>query len=47
MRFFYLLIVLYLSVHFVWLIFRSKKFQDQLSAVLVLVLLLLRLCLIK
>jgi hypothetical protein len=47
MRVIYLLIVLYLSLHFIWYLFRQKNFWNQASAVLVLALLLLRLFLIK
>ena len=46
-RLFYFLIVLYLSVHLVWYMLRQRKFWDQASAVLVLVLFLLRLFWIK
>jgi len=46
-RIFYQLIVLYLSLHLLWYLFRQKKFWDQASVVLVLVLFLLRLFWIK
>ena len=46
-RIFYQLIVLYLSLHLLWYLFRQKKFWGQASAVLVLVLFLLRLFWIK
>ena len=47
MRIIYLLIVLYLSLHLVWYLFRQRNFWSQASAVLVLALFLLRLFLIK
>lgn len=40
-------LVFYLTAHLVWFIIREKKFWDQLSGVLVLILFLLRLFLIK
>ena len=43
----YHLIVLYLTVHFVWYLFRERKFWLQASTALVLILFLLRLFLIK
>jgi len=46
-RLFYHLIVMYLSLHLVWYMFRQRKFWSQTSAVLVLVLFLLRLFWIK
>jgi hypothetical protein len=46
-RLFYHLIVLYLSLHLVWYMVRQRKFWSQASAVLVLVLFLLRLFWIK
>jgi hypothetical protein len=46
-RLFYHLIVLYLSLHLVWYMLRQRKFWGQASAVLVLVLFLLRLFWIK
>jgi hypothetical protein len=46
-RIFYQLIVFYLSLHLLWYLFRQKKFWSQASAVLVLVLFLLRLLGIK
>jgi hypothetical protein len=47
LRFFYLLIVFYLSLHLLWHLFRQDKFRDQAGAVLVLALFLLRLFLVK
>jgi hypothetical protein len=47
MRIVYELIVFYLAGHLVWYLFREKKFWNQVSAALVLILLLLRLFLIK
>jgi hypothetical protein len=46
-RIFYQLIVFYLSLHLLWYLFHQKKFWSQASAVLVLVLFLLRLLGIK
>lgn len=40
-------IVIYLTIHLIWFIIREKKFWDQLSGVLVVILFLLRLLLIK
>ncbi len=47
MRFFYHLIVFYLSLNLIWYLFREKKFWSQASAVLVLIIFLLRLFLAK
>jgi hypothetical protein len=47
MRIIYHLIVLYLTGHLVWYLFREKKFWKQASIALVLVLFLLRLFLIE
>jgi hypothetical protein len=46
-RIFYLLIVLYLSLHLFWHLFRQKKPWTQAGTALVLTLFLLRLFLIK
>jgi len=46
-RFFYLLIVLYLSLQLIWHLFHQKKPWDQAGAALVLTLFLLRLFLVK
>jgi len=43
----YHIIVLYLTIHLVWFIVREKKFWDQLSGMIVLIIFLLRLFLIK
>jgi hypothetical protein len=43
----YHIIVLYLTIHIIWFIIREKKFWDQLSGMIVLVMFLLRLFLIK
>ncbi len=43
----YHFIVLYLTIHLIWFIIREKKFWNQLSGVIVLVMFLLRLLLIK
>jgi len=47
MRYIYHLIVLYLTVHFLWLLFREKKFWKQAGIVLVLIMFLLRLFLVE
>ena len=47
MHFIYQLIVLYLTVHLVWHLFREKKIWGQASTVIVLALFLLRLFWIK
>jgi len=47
MRFFYHLIVFYLSLNLIWYLFREKKFWNQVSTVLVLIIFLLRLFLVK
>ena len=47
LRLFYHLIVLYLSLHFLWYLIRQKKGWSQAGAALVLTLLLLRLFLVK
>lgn len=43
----YHIIVFYLTLHVIWFIIREKKFWNQLSGAIVLVILLLRLLLIK
>jgi hypothetical protein len=43
----YHLIVIYLTLHFIWYLFREKKFWSQVSTAIVLVMLLLRVLLIK
>ncbi len=43
----YHLIVLYMTMHLVWFIIREKKFWNQLSGVIVLIVFLLRVLLIK
>ncbi len=47
MRIVYHLIVFYLTCHFVWYLFRERKFWNKVSIALVLILFLLRLFLIK
>jgi len=47
MQIIYHLIVFYMTVHLIWYIFREKIFWNQLSAAIVLIVLLLRLLLIK
>ncbi len=47
MQIIYHLIVFYMTVHLIWYIFREKKFWNQLSAAIVLIVLFLRLLLIK
>lgn len=47
MKLVYHLIVLYLTVNFIWYLFRERKFWSQAGAVLVLILFILRLFLIK
>jgi hypothetical protein len=46
-RIFYHLIVLYLSLHLIWHLFRQKKLGSQAGTALVLTLFLLRLFLVK
>ncbi|MFC2158471.1 hypothetical protein ACFLT9_11600 [Acidobacteriota bacterium] len=43
----YHLIVLYLTIHFVWYLFREKKFWFQVGTALVVIIFILRLFLIK
>lgn len=43
----YQIIVLYLTLNFIWFLFREKKFWNQVSVAIVLVMFLLRLLLIK
>jgi hypothetical protein len=47
MQIIYHIIVLYLTIHLIWFIIREKKFQDQVSGMIVLIMFLLRLFLIK
>jgi hypothetical protein len=47
MQIIYQLLVLYLTLNFIYYLFREKKFWNQVNTVLVLVLFLLRLFLIK
>jgi hypothetical protein len=47
MQIIYHIIVLYISLHLIWYLFKEKKFWDQLSAAIVLIMILLRLLLIK
>lgn len=47
MQIVYHLIVIYLTLHFIWHLFREKKFWGQVSTAIVLVMFLLRLFLIK
>ncbi len=47
MQIVYRIIVLYFVIHLVWYLFRERKFWDQVSAAVVLVLFALRLLLIK
>jgi len=47
MRTIYHLLVLYLTAHFIWYLFREKKFWKQAAVVLVLIMFLLRLFLIE
>jgi hypothetical protein len=43
----YHIFVLYLTLHLIWFIIREKKFRNQLSGMLMLIMFLLRLFLIK
>jgi len=47
LRFFYLLIVAYLSLHLLWHLLHQRRFRDQAGTALVLTLFLLRLFLLK
>jgi hypothetical protein len=47
MQIIYHLIVIYLTLHFIWYLFREKNFWNQVSTAIVLVMFLLRLFLIK
>ena len=47
MQIIYHLIVFYLTINFIWFLFREKKFWYQFSVAIVLVMFLLRLLLIK
>ena len=43
----YHVIVLYMTIHLIWFVLREKKFWNQLSGVIVLIVFLLRVLLIK
>lgn len=43
----YHLIIIYLTINFIWYLLREKKFWNQASAAIVLIIFLLRLFLIK
>jgi hypothetical protein len=47
MRFVYYLIVLYLTAHFIFYLFREKNFWKRVSVALILILFILRLFLVK
>lgn len=47
MQIIYHLIVIYLTLHLIWYLFREKKFWIQVSTAIVLVMFLLRVFLIK
>jgi len=47
MQFIYHLFVFYLTVNLIWYLFREKKFWNQVSTAIVLIIFLLRLFLIK
>jgi hypothetical protein len=47
MQILYQILVLYLTVNLIWHLFREKKFLNQVSTALVLIIFLLRLFLIK
>ncbi len=47
MQIIYQILVLYLTLNFIYYLFREKKFWNQVNTILVLVLFLLRLFLIK
>lgn len=47
MKILYQLIVLFLSIHLIWYLFREKKFWNQVGAAIVLILFLLRLVMLK
>ncbi len=47
MQIIYQIIVFYMTLHLIWFVFREKKFEDQASGAIVLILFLLRLLLIK
>ena len=47
MKFLYLALVLYATVHVIWYLFEEREFWKQASAVLVLIIFILRLFLIK
>jgi len=43
----YHFVIIYLTINFIWYLMREKKFLNQLSAAIVLIMFLLRLFLIK
>ncbi|MFC2160388.1 hypothetical protein ACFLRX_01915 [Acidobacteriota bacterium] len=47
MKILYHLIVLFLTIHFVWYLFREKKFWIQVGTAVIVIMFLLRLFLIK
>jgi hypothetical protein len=47
MKILYQIIVLFLTIHLIWYLFREKKFWSQVGTAIVLILFLLRLLLIK
>jgi len=47
MQIIYHIIVFYIAAHLIWHIFKEKKFWNQLSAAIVLIMILLRLLLVK
>lgn len=47
MKIIYLIMVLYATLNLIWYLFHEKKFWNQASAVLVIIIFLLRLLLIK
>lgn len=47
MKILYQLIVLFLTIHLIWYLFREKRFWSQLETAIVLILFILRLLLIK
>lgn len=47
MHIIYHIIVFYMTAHLIWYIFKEKKFWNQFSAAIVLIVLVLRLLLIK
>jgi hypothetical protein len=47
MKYLYQFIVLYMAIHFIWYLFHERNLWGKVSAVLILILFLLRLFLIK